>query len=228
MSVVSQLYKPYDISGQTVLITGASSGIGQDVRDIQAIQELPQQLPHEFKEVDILVNNAGLALGTAGVQDNDVEDLVQMLETNCTQVVIFTKTFLEGMLARNKGHIVNMGSVAGHESYSGGSVYCGTKHFLDAYTTAARHDLVGTNIRVTVISPGAVRTEFSAVRFKGDQAKADAVYEGIHPLTADDIADNVLYACTRPAHVQIADIVVLATYQCSAKGIARVLKGQQE
>ena len=142
---------------------------------------------------------------------------------NILAVAAFTKAFGAGMRQRNAGHIINMSSIAGKEFYSGGSIYCATKHAIEAMTGAARHDFVDTNVRVTSISPGAVKTEFSVVRFKGDEAKANAVYEGIVPLTAADIADNVLYAATRPPHVQIADILVFATYQCSAKGIARVL-----
>lgn len=194
-----------------------------DVQDLAAIEQLPAALPQEFKEVTTLVNNAGLALGTAPVHENDMQQAVIMMHTNVTALIAFTRAFTPGMVARNKGHVVNISSVAGHESYGGGSIYCATKHAVDAFTTAARHDLVGTNVRVTAISPGAVRTEFSVVRFGGDEAKADAVYAGIVPLNANDVADNVMYACTRPAHVQVADIVVYASYQCSAKGLARVL-----
>ncbi|KAG2496225.1 hypothetical protein HYH03_005823 [Edaphochlamys debaryana] len=193
-----------------------------DVRNFAEVDLLPQQLPKDFAKVDILVNNAGLALGTATVQDNNLDDAVTMIETNVTAVIAMTKAFVAGMTERNRGHIVNISSIAGVEAYGGGSVYCATKHALQAFTTAARHDLVGTAVRVTSICPGAAQTEFSLVRFKGDQEKADAVYNGFAPLTAEDIADNVLYACTRPEHVQIADILVLATNQCSAKGIARV------
>eukprot|EP00884_Botryococcus_braunii_P018448 jgi/Botrbrau1/5287/Bobra.0391s0008.1 len=195
-----------------------------DMMDLNAIQEFPSSLPPEFQEVDILVNNAGLALGTNPVQDNDIEDAVTMINTNCTSVVAITKLFVKGMIWRDRGHIINMSSIAGKpQAYPGGSIYCGTKHFLDAFTNAARCDLVGTRIRVTSISPGAVKTEFSNVRFKGDTERADNVYAGIIPLTAADIADNVIYAATRPEHVQIGDITVFAGYQASAQNIARVL-----
>eukprot|EP00879_Flechtneria_rotunda_P027488 GHRR01029450.1.p1 GENE.GHRR01029450.1~~GHRR01029450.1.p1 ORF type:complete len:193 (+),score=50.71 GHRR01029450.1:838-1416(+) len=178
-------------------------------------------------QVHILINNAGLALGVSTVSDHDLEDAQIMWTTNVLSVVALTKQIVKGMLERNKGHIVNMSSIAAKEAYAGGGLYCGTKFALDAYTTAMRHELVGTDIRVTDIQPGAVQTEFSVVRFKGDVQKADAVYEGIDPLTAADIADNVMYALTRPKHVQITDLMTLATYQCSAKGIARVKKAAQ-
>ena len=194
-----------------------------DVTDTPAVMELPKNLPPEFSTVDVLVNNAGLALGIEAADDvSALADARTMFECNVMAVIAFTKAFGSLMRERNAGHIIMMSSVAGKEFYSGGSVYCATKHALEAYTGGARHDFVGTNVRVTTISPGAVKTDFSVVRFKGDQEKADAVYEKIHPLTAADIADNVLYAATRPPHVQIADILVFATYQCSAKGLARV------
>ncbi|KAI8468708.1 MAG: hypothetical protein J3K34DRAFT_426333 [Monoraphidium minutum] len=192
-----------------------------DLRDLEAVAALPGSLPPDFSEVDILVNNAGLALGVATVENQSVEDMHQMMETNYFSVVVLTREVVKGMVARNRGHIVNISSVAGIEAYAGGGLYCASKHALNAYTTAARHELVGTNVRVTTVSPGACRTEFSVVRFKGDTEKADAVYAGMDPLLAADIADNVMYAVTRPAHVQIADMLVYATYQCSAKGIAR-------
>lgn len=261
------LYQPMSVEGLTVLITGATAGIGEatawrfaeagcklillgrraerldalktalmnaypslpeililpfDVQEIEKIATLPQSLPSSHNDVDILVNNAGLALGTAPVQENSMADATQMLTTNVSAVIAFTRAFIPGMRARGRGHLINIGSIAGHESYAGGSVYCATKHAVDAFTTAARHDLVGSPVRVTAISPGMVNTEFSTVRFNGDASKADSVYADIEPLVAADIADNVLYAATRPAHVQIADIICVATNQSAAKSVARV------
>jgi len=195
-----------------------------DVRDTAQIQALPEKLPDEFKEVDILVNNAGLALGVAPVTEIDIQDMNTMLQTNVAGVAVFTRLFAPGMVTRNRGHIVNISSVAGHEAYAGGGMYCATKFAVDALTTATRHDLIASsNVRVSAISPGAVQTEFSNVRFGGDDAKAAAVYQGIVPLNGADCADNVLYAVTRPPHVQVGEIIVWATLQASAKGIARVL-----
>lgn len=258
--------REHDISGKVVLITGASSGIGEacanmfaergchlillarridrlraiqerldsaykvrvfcqqlDMRDTSAVANVLDTLPADLRDVDILVNNAGLALGTAAAHENDMQDVATMIETNVTGLIAMTRAIAPGMIARNAGHVINISSVAGSEAYGGGSVYCATKHAVAGFTGAMRHDFVGTQVRVTAISPGAVRTEFSNVRFGGDAARADAVYAGIEPLTADDVADNVLYAATRPPHVQIADIVMYATLQCSAKGLARVL-----
>ncbi|KAL4859277.1 NADP-dependent 3-hydroxy acid dehydrogenase [Chlorella vulgaris] len=260
-------YAPYKIAGQTVLITGASAGIGEacawrfaaegcklvliarrqerlealaaglrqhynvavhtvamDVQDLDAIARLPEELPEEFQEVSILVPNAGLALGVEAVHQLRMEDVRTMLDTNVLSVVAFTRAFTPAMVQRNAGHLIFMSSIAGVEAYAGGAGYCPSKHAAEAFAVAARHDLVGTNIRCTSIQPGAVKTEFSVVRFKGDEAKADAVYQGIHPLLAQDIADNVLYAATRPLHVQVASLLVLASHQSSAKGLARVVK----
>ncbi|KAK9825880.1 hypothetical protein WJX81_000553 [Elliptochloris bilobata] len=262
----STLYPPLSIEGWTVLITGASAGIGLaaarrfaeagsrlvlvarraerleqlkeelqaqykvDVHNVVAdlsvasqVERLAAELPPAFQEVDILLNNAGLALGTAPVQAMASSDAVGMISTNVTAVVILTRELSKGMVERNRGHIINVSSIAGHTAYPGGSVYCGTKHFVNGFTDCARHDLVGTAVRVSAISPGAVNTEFSTVRYKGDKSKADAVYAGIVPLNADDIADNILYAATRPLHVQVGDIVVFATNQSGPQSIARIL-----
>jgi 3-hydroxy acid dehydrogenase / malonic semialdehyde reductase len=208
------LVEAYDVQVHCVVM---------DVRDTNALQALPQTLPVAFQNIDILVNNAGLALGMDTTDDVNMEDATIMLDTNVKAVVALTSVVSKGMKERNSGHIINISSVAAHESYKQGGVYCATKHALDALTVAARHDFVDTDIRVTAISPGAVKTEFSVVRFKGDEKRADDVYAGIKPLTAADIADNVVYAATRPPHVQITEINVLATYQCSARGLARVL-----
>lgn len=192
-----------------------------DMRDLDAVAQFPASLPAEFQEIDILVNNAGLALSLSSVADHDLEDARTMIETNFLSVVVLTREVVKGMMARNKGHIVNMSSIAGIEPYKGGGLYCGSKHALEAYTTATRHELVGTNIRVTSIQPGAAKTEFSIVRFKGDVARADSVYDGLDPLTAPDIADNVMYALTRPVHVQLAAMLVFPSNQASATTIAR-------
>ena len=146
-----------------------------DARDRDAVMFLPDKLPEEFRAVDIVINNAGLALGTHGVHECDAEDVVTMIETNVTGAILLSRAFLAGMRARNRGHLVCMSSIAGHETYAGGSVYCATKHALQAFTNAARHDLVDSDVRVTSICPGAVRTEFSVVRYKGDRASAGAV-----------------------------------------------------
>ncbi|CAL8469261.1 g8802 [Coccomyxa elongata] len=194
-----------------------------DLQDLDKVQALVPGLPDNFKEVDVLVNNAGLALGKAPVHQNDIVDVATMLDTNCKSLVVLTQQVAEGMVTRNWGHIINVSSIAAHDHYAGGSVYCGTKAFVVAFTNATRHDLVGTNVRVTAISPGAVQTEFSNVRFKGNDQAADSVYAGIVPLTADDIADQIVYAATRPSHVQVGEIVSYATYQASPTNIARVL-----
>mmetsp|Transcript_30230 Transcript_30230/g.77630 ORF Transcript_30230/g.77630 Transcript_30230/m.77630 type:complete len:264 (+) Transcript_30230:125-916(+) len=191
-----------------------------DMTDLAAIKALPGSLPADFQQVDILVNNAGLALGAEPAHEQDTDAVVTMLETNVTGLIALTRQLTPGMVERKRGHIVNMSSVAGIEGYPGGSGYNATKFAVNGYTIALRHDLVGTPVRVTTISPGAVNTEFSTVRY-GDKAKADSIYEGFDPLTAEDIADNTIYALTRPKHVQICDIFVLATKQSAARSIAK-------
>lgn len=192
-----------------------------DVCELDKVAALPGELKAAGYEVDILVNNAGLALGTSTVDTNVVADVVTMMSTNVTSLIAMTSAFVPGMKERNRGHLINIGSIAGHESYPGGSVYCATKHAVTAFTTAARHDLVSTPVRVTCISPGMVNTEFSTVRL-GDKNQADKVYENLEPLVGADIADQVIYAATRPLHVQVADIVCYCTNQSAAKSIARV------
>lgn len=192
------------------------------VTDYDAVQALPSQLPKEFQEVDILVNNAGLALGVNSVETNAIADAQKVIETNVLGTIALSSAFLPGMKARGRGHLVNMGSVAGHYSYATGSVYCASKYAIHGFTLAARHDLIATPIRVTHISPGLVgNTEFSNVRL-GDDNKAAAVYDNIQHLDPDDVADNVIYAVTRPAHVQIADIIVYCTNQSGPRDLARV------
>ena len=192
--------------------------------DTDAVLALPASLPAAFADVSILINNAGGALGTAKVTENDMADVTTMLDANVRGVVAATRAFSPGMVAREEGHIVNISSIAGVEWYGGGSVYCATKAAINAFTYSARKDLHDTPVKVTSISPGFVNTEFATVRFKGDAAKADAVYQGMKfggPLLAEDIADNIVYALTRPGRVQICDVLVYPTSQASARDIAR-------
>uniref|UniRef100_A0A7R9YHP8 Uncharacterized protein n=1 Tax=Diacronema lutheri TaxID=2081491 RepID=A0A7R9YHP8_DIALT len=190
--------------------------------ELERVANLPSELPAEFAEIDILINNAGLALGRSSADQNTLADIHTILTTNVTAALALASAVLRGMRARGRGHLVNVGSIAGHHTYAGGSVYIASKHAITAFTSAARHDLAGTPLRVTAVSPGAVETEFSLVRFGGDADKAKAVYKDFVCLRADDIADQIVYAITRPAHVQIADIVCLATNQSGPMDIARV------
>jgi NADP-dependent 3-hydroxy acid dehydrogenase YdfG len=197
--------------------------ITMDVQDLSTVASIPSSLPQQFKDVYLLINNAGLALGIDPIHQLDMLEAKQMIDTNILSLIAFSRAFIPGMVERNQGHIINMSSIAGHEKYSGGSVYCATKHAVDAITGAARHDLVDTDIRISALSPGAVKTEFSMVRFKGDVDKADSVYAGFDPLTAADIAEDAVWVATRPLHVQVAEVVTLANAQCSAKGLSRKL-----
>jgi len=192
------------------------------VTDLEKVKDLPSTLPEEYQNVDILVNNAGLALGVASVDENDMKDAETVLNTNVLSIIAMCRAFVPGMKTRGSGHIINIGSIAGHVSYSQGTTYNASKYAVVGFTNAARHDLVGTPIRVTMISPGLCsNTEFSNVRLKDDD-KAKSVYANIEALNPEDVADNVMYAATRPKHVQIADMVVLATNQSGPRDIARV------
>ena len=187
-----------------------------DVRDRAAVAAAFDALPPEFAAVDLLVNNAGLALGLNPAQDADLDDWDQMIDTNCKGLVYCTRAILPGMVARGRGHVINLGSVAGTYPYPGGNVYGGTKAFVHEFSLAIRSDLHGTGVRVTCVEPGMAETEFSTVRYSGDQAKADAVYAGMQPLTADDIAESIHWAATQPAHVNVNTIELMATAQSFA------------
>jgi 3-hydroxy acid dehydrogenase/malonic semialdehyde reductase len=188
-----------------------------DVTDTQAVAALPGTLPETFRDVDVLVNNAGLALGLSPAFKAEIADWDRMVATNVTGLIHMTHALLPGMVARNRGHIVNLGSVAGTYPYPGGHVYGGTKAFVRQFTLNLKADLVGTNVRVTDIEPGLCGgTEFSAVRFGGDQAKADDVYRGTTPLTAADIAEAVAWVVQLPAHVNINRIEMMPTCQATA------------
>lgn len=185
-----------------------------DVRNRQACEAFVQQLGDV--DIDILVNNAGLARGTESVADALVEDWEEMIDTNVKGLLYMSRLILPRMIARNSGHVLNIGSIAGHEAYRGGAVYCASKHAVSAINASMKMDLTGTAIRVSMISPGLVNTEFSTVRFHGDSGRADNVYKGMQPLVADDIADIALFIVTRPSHVDIMDVLVYPTAQSSA------------
>jgi len=194
-----------------------------DVSNTDAVAALPEQLPEEFRDVDVLVNNAGCALGLSTVATNDIAFGAEMMNTNVMGVIAMTRAFLPGMMERSRGHVINMGSIASSQAYGMGSMYCGSKFAVSGFTQCAQHDLTASPVRMTLISPGLVgNTEFSNVRFSGDKAKADAVYDNIVALHPDDVADNVVYAATRPAHVQIADIKMYCTNQSGPRDLSRV------
>jgi 3-hydroxy acid dehydrogenase/malonic semialdehyde reductase len=187
-----------------------------DVRDRAAVTDVVDGLPSEFAEIHVLVNNAGLALGLNPAQDADLDDWEQMIDTNCKGLAYCTRAILPGMVARRRGHVINLGSAGGTYPYPGGNAYGGTKAFVHQFSLNLRSDLHGTGVRVTCIEPGLADTEFSTVRFSGDKAKADAVYRGIQPLTADDIAESVCWAATLPPHVNVNTIELMPVAQSFA------------
>lgn len=245
---------------KTVLITGASSGIGRscarafaqsgarlllcarrgqrltdlaaqlkaechtfvlDVRDRDATETAIGSLPQEWAGVDVLVNNAGLAAGLAPLHEGDVDDWDRMIATNLRGLLNVTRPVVRGMVSRGCGHVINIGSIAGHEAYPGGAVYCATKAAVGKITEGLRMDLLGTGVRVSTVDPGMVETEFSVVRFHGDHDRAAKVYDSTTPLTPDDVAETVVWIADRPAHVQIAEVIILPTSQASATRVAR-------
>lgn len=248
---------------KTVLITGASSGIGLscarkfaengdrliltarnsqkltqieeelkakgvdvltlvfDVRDREAATLAIENLPKEWSEIDVLVNNAGLALGLEPEYEGCLDDWETMIDTNIKGLLTMTRLIVPGMVERDCGHIINIGSVAGDAAYAGGNVYCATKAAVKALSDGLRIDVANTSIRVTNLKPGLVETNFSNIRFHGDTSRAANVYKGITPLTGEDIADVALFASNAPAHVQIAEVLILATHQASGSVIVR-------
>jgi NADP-dependent 3-hydroxy acid dehydrogenase YdfG len=192
-----------------------------DVSKHDKVKESLSSLPNDWHKIDVLINNAGLAAGLDHVQNGNVQDWEEMINTNLKGLLYVTREVLPQMVDRHSGHIINIGSVAGHEVYPKGAVYCATKHAVDAFSKGLRMDLLGTKIRVSTIDPGAVETNFSIVRFKGDTKRAAAVYEGMQPLTPEDIADAVLYCATRPPHINISEVVIMPTDQASATLVSR-------
>ncbi len=192
-----------------------------DVRDSQAARMAIESLPQEWQQIDVLVNNAGLALGLEPEYEGNLNDWEIMIDTNIKGLLNMTRLIVPQMVKRNSGHIINIGSVAGDAAYAGGNVYCATKAAVKALTDGLRIDVADTAVRVTNLKPGLVETNFSNIRFKGDTERAAKLYQGIKPLTGDDIADVAVYAANAPAHVQIAEVLILATHQASGSVIVR-------
>ncbi|MDR1504539.1 MAG: SDR family NAD(P)-dependent oxidoreductase [Prevotella sp.] len=186
-----------------------------DVRVYNEVEKAIASLPEEWTAIDILVNNAGLAVGLDPIQQGVIDDWERMIDTNIKGLLYVTRVVSPGMVVRKSGHIVNLGSIAGKGVYPNGAVYCATKHAVDALSQGMRMDMLPYNIRVTQVCPGAVNTEFSLVRFKGNQDRADLVYDGYDALTAENIADAVFYAVSQPPHVNIQDMLVMPTAQAN-------------
>jgi 3-hydroxy acid dehydrogenase/malonic semialdehyde reductase len=252
------------MKGKVVLITGASSGIGNscakifarhgaklilaarranrlselekelkkkygaeakilklDIRNRAAVEKAINSLPAKWKQIDILINNAGLSRGLDKLHEGKIQDWEEMIDTNVKGLLYVSRVVIPLMVKRNSGHVINIGSVAGHEVYPKGSVYSASKHAVDAITKGMRMDLVDTNVRVTTIDPGLVETEFSIVRYRGNKKKAARIYEGIEALTPDDVADAVLYAASRRENFVVAEMILVPRHQASAMVIER-------
>jgi NADP-dependent 3-hydroxy acid dehydrogenase YdfG len=192
-----------------------------DVRDSAEVAKAIASLPADFQSIDILVNNAGNAHGMSPIQDGDFGDWDAMMDGNVKGLLYVSKAVISGMIERGKGHIVNISSVAGKQTYANGAVYCASKKAVEAISEGMRLDLTQHGIKITNIAPGAVETEFSLVRFKGDESRAAKVYEGFEPLRAEDIADTILYAVKAPAHVTIADVTIYAAAQAAPTTVYR-------
>ncbi|MCI6119185.1 MAG: SDR family oxidoreductase [Prevotella sp.] len=195
--------------------------LNYDVRDRKATEAAVKSIPEDWAAIDVLINNAGLALGLEPEYEGDMDDWETMIDTNIKGLLTMTRLIVPGMVERNCGHVINIGSVAGDAAYAGGNVYCATKSAVKAITDGLRIDVAHTAVRVTNLKPGLVETRFSNVRFHGDDERADNVYKGITPLTGADIADVAYYAASAPAHVQIAEVLILATHQASGSVVYR-------
>ncbi len=202
--------------------------VGLDVRDREAVDQWVEGLPESWRNIDILVNNAGLARGLAPLHEGDVTDWEEMIDTNLKGLLWVTRALLPGMIARGRGHVINIGSIAGHEVYPSGNVYCATKHAVAALSRSLGIDTLGTGVRVSSVDPGMVETEFSAVRYHGDTEIAAKTYQNFPPLKAEDIAETVLFCATRPPHVNIHEVLIMpqdqaAVYASHPRGIGKDL-----
>lgn len=192
-----------------------------DVCNRAQVEQTLAALPQPWHQVDILLNNAGLSRGLDKLHEADIQDWEEMIDTNIKGLLYMSRCVIPGMVERGRGHVINIGSIAGHQAYPGGSVYCATKAAVRTLSEGLKMDLLGTPVRVSSVDPGMVETEFSQVRFHGDEARAAKVYQGMTPLTPDDVAEVVYFCATRPAHVNISEVVVLATDQGSATMVHR-------
>jgi len=195
--------------------------LAMDVRDQPAMERAVNGLPPEWTAIDVLVNNAGLSRGLDKVYEGKLDDWEEMIDVNIKGLLYVSRAVIPGMVKRGHGHIINIGSIAGREVYPGGNVYCATKFAVDALSKGMRLDLSGTGLRVSQVSPGMVETEFSLVRFRGDKERAGKVYQGLTPLSPDDIADAIVYCATRPPHVNISEMLVMPTAQASTTMVHR-------
>jgi 3-hydroxy acid dehydrogenase/malonic semialdehyde reductase len=190
--------------------------VGLDVRDREAVDQWVEGLPESWRNIDILVNNAGLARGLAPLHEGDVTDWEEMIDTNLKGLLWVTRALLPGMIARGRGHVINIGSIGGHEVYPSGNVYCATKHAVAALSRSLGIDTLGTGVRVSSVDPGMVETEFSLVQFHGDAERADGVYEGFEALRGEDVAEAVVFCATRPAHANVREMILMPAAQAAA------------
>ncbi|MEH2159320.1 SDR family oxidoreductase [Nostoc sp.] len=192
-----------------------------DVRDRNAVESAIATLPSDWSDIDILINNAGLSRGLDKLHEGSFQDWEDMIDTNVKGLLSVSRYVVPGMVSRDRGHVVNLGSIAGHQTYPGGNVYCATKAAVRAISEGLKQDLLGTRVRVTSVDPGMVETEFSEVRFHGDTERANKVYQGVTPLTADDVADVIFFCVTRSPHVNINEVVLMPVDQASATLVNR-------
>ncbi len=192
-----------------------------DVRDKTMVESAFSGLPPEWHEIDILINNAGLSRGLDKLHEGSLQDWDEMIDTNVKGMLYVTRAVLPGMVRRNRGHVINIGSIAGHQLYPNGNVYCGTKFAVNGITQGMRMDLLGTDVRVSTVDPGLVETEFSIVRFRGNADRAKQVYANTKPLRPEDVAEIVVFCATRPGHVDIAEVIVTPTWQASVNHLHR-------